>query len=107
MASDFVLPSGRVVQTQEPTYAAEVHAISEGFKSAEQFTIAKILAVVKDFTLEDYQKLDRPDGHALADEVNRIFEGRPKKEDVPLGNGSPPLSTASSLASSIEKPPGA
>lgn len=93
--AEFTLPSGRVVELQEPSYGDEVHAISEGLKSPEEFTFAKFAAVVPGLTREEAAKLSRADGRALMRAVDLIFTGRPVEQESPLGNGLPPHSTVS------------
>lgn len=85
---DFTLPSGRVVVTVEPLYGDEVHIISTGLQNAEEFTYAKFAAIVPELSREDVAALTRPDGRALAAEVNRIFAGRPEEKEIPFAKRS-------------------
>jgi hypothetical protein len=91
----FTLPSGRVVETQEPTYGAECDAVFAGMRDPEEFHYLKFFAVVPSLTREEIAALSRADGGALAAEVNRVFLGKAEEADKPpLGNGSPSPSMA-------------
>ena len=69
--AEFKLPSGRVVETREPTWGEEVHAISTGLADPESFTWAKFAVVVPGLSLEEIKALNRKDGRALMEEVNQ------------------------------------
>ena len=96
--TDFTLPSGRVVQTQDPLFGPYMKAITKGLQDAEEYTYLKFAAVVPAFTREDVAALSREDGIALSNEVTRIFAGRPEEKEVPFGNTSSQPSTEESLA---------
>jgi hypothetical protein len=100
--AEFKLPSGRIVETHEPTYGEECDAIFAGLTDNKEFHYAKFAAVVPNLTREDIQGLARMDGRALAAEVNRIFLAKPEGSP-PLGNGSPSPSTGSSLQMATKK----
>lgn len=86
----FTLPSGRIVETQEPTFGDEVHVISVGLANAEEFTYAKFAVIVPSMTREEVAALSRRDGRALSSEVSRIFQGRPEEQEIPFENNSQP-----------------
>ena len=86
---EFKLPSGRVVETREPTWGEEVHAISTGLADPESFTWAKFAVVVPGLSLEEIKALNRKDGRALMEEVNQIWQGRSEEAEIPFANGLP------------------
>jgi len=93
--SEFTLPSGRVVETHEPTFGEEISVVSNARDSIEDLIYAKFAAIIPGLSREDVQGLDRKDGHALLGEVTRIWDGRPEKEDLPLSSTGQPESTDS------------
>ena len=86
--ADFVLPSGRVVQTTEPLFGPYMRAITKGLQDAEEYTYLKFEAVVPALSRDDVAALSREDGIALSNEVTRIFTGRPEEKEVPFENNS-------------------
>lgn len=90
--ADFVLPSGRVVQVEEPLWGPYLHAITGGLANAEEYAYLKYEAVVPSLTRAEIAALSRADGIALNVEVTRVFNGRPEEKEIPFGNNSSSLS---------------
>lgn len=86
--ADFTLPSGRVVQTQEPLWGLYLHAITKGLEDSEEYSYLKAAAVVPSLSRQEIEALSREDGIALSNEVTRIFNGRPEEKEVPFESNS-------------------
>jgi|ERR1051326_355289 hypothetical protein len=95
--ADFVLPSGRVVQTQEPLWGAYLHAITAGLDKPEEYAYLKAAAVVPGLSRDEVAALSREDGIALNVEVTRVFNGRPEEKEIPFGNNSSSASPEETL----------
>ena len=102
--SSFTLPSGRVVETHEPLFGEFVHVVSTTSANLEDLVYAKFAVIVPGMSKEEVAGLSSKDGIALLNEVGRIWDGRPEKEDVPLSNGSQPPFTVLSPESSTNLP---
>jgi hypothetical protein len=89
--ANFTLPSGRVVETHEPTWGEQLHITSEGVdKGTEAYTYAKYAVILPALSAEEIAALSREDGRALTKEVKRIFDGRPDDQEVPFSKGKIP-----------------
>lgn len=95
---DFTLPSGRVVKTHEPTFGDQIK-LGTLTLGAEDFIYAKFALIVPELLRPEIEALSPTEGQALLAEVNRLWQGRPDAESVPLSNGGQP----SSMALNLEK----
>jgi hypothetical protein len=90
--SDFKLPSGRIVRTEDTIlWGQELHIISVGLQNPEEYHYAKCAAIVPGLKREEIFGLSREDGRALSKEINRIYDGgtvRSVEAERPFANGS-------------------
>lgn len=100
--SEFILPSGVRLELHEPNWGEMLDALDAHDKGAKIFANAKCAAIVSSHSVAEIAKFTKDDGLALMQEVNRIFQGRPAKDDLPLDNGSQPSSMDSNLESDIQ-----
>src|SRR6266581_1685585 len=96
----FTLPSGRTVETHEPTFGEFVHVVSTANQDLEELVYAKFGVIVPSLSREEVAAMTGTDGRALLLEVSRIWEGRSDAESTPLSNGGLPSSMASNLENS-------
>lgn len=94
--ADFTLPSGRVVQTHEPTFGEQIKLGTRDLLP-EDFIYAKFALIIPGMLRPEIESLPPRDGQALMREVTRIWEGRSEEATIPLSNGGAPSFSASSL----------
>ncbi len=87
--------SGQVLELHEPTFAEELHLVSQGADNLEELMYAKCAVIVPAISREQIGALAREDGRALIVAVGRIWDGRPEEQEAPFGNGSVTPSTVS------------
>jgi hypothetical protein len=104
---DFTLPSGKVVQTHEPTFGEYLDVVTTSADDLKELIYAKFALIVPGLTREEVATLPGKDGRALLLEVSRIWEGEPEEAQIPLSNGGQQSFTASSRGKQIQKPLGA